>query len=84
MTTELKNFSNSTESNSFTPMTEAEMASIKGGTDIPPWLDDLIQQVQNLLEALGNPDTDGVGEDDFWDDFGEELDAMGLQQSTDI
>lgn len=85
MTTELEQLSAHAESNSFTPMTEVEMATIKGGTDIPPWLQDLIQQVGDLLDSLGNPAVDGqTSEDDFWDDFEEELNELGLEQPVDI
>ncbi len=68
----------------FVPMTEDQMAAAKGGTDWPDWLDDLIDQFEDLLEYLDgilNEDPDDFDEAE-WIDLEENLAEDGYVPYT--
>jgi hypothetical protein len=61
----------------FTPMTKTQMVSIKGGDDLPEWLQDLIDQFGDVIDGLLDyvndvPDTDHWY-DDVWEEFEQDL-----------
>lgn len=66
-------------SNAFVPMSEEQMTVTKGGTDLPDWLQDLIDTVADLLAQLEGvfEDPDSI-DDDVWDDLRDDLEADGI------
>jgi len=83
-TTNTPNSVSETEDSVFTPMTEKQMSLTKGGTDLPDWLQDLIDHFDDLwdyLEGLLPADPDQATED-FWEDLEEDLAEEGYVPPT--
>jgi hypothetical protein len=67
----------------FTPMTKTQMASIRGGDDMPDWLVDLIEQFGDILDYLADYIVDNDMPPDFdnwYDDVWEELEQNLLDE----
>lgn len=72
------------ESEAFVPLTESQMGSIRGGTDWPDWIVDLIDDVvQSTSDAIDYLDTimDPAPvdfDDDYWDEVEDALQDEGF------